>query len=352
MQTSIGRMTLQDMPQFWQHVQGLVSQKHVNSLEEDALRKGLSKRMSTLIGLASLNALSGVMQILKTCHDTQMGFDGDTGPRRAFEVRFSYFVKHSSCSGDRNRELEHLAKCHMLALELAQSEWGLPQYQQMVVDCIVDWIEVSPLSVCCACVSTMTALARAEPAVFEALMKQLMRHTQTTLGPGKLQLLASFVCSLSNNGLPIWSADFENALAEHLKNSIYNWSQERVQDEIHSEGLVRLCQINGTVGGVVRAAFSKRLAKQARGVSLALKSTQNVGEAQRALKEWTRLVQKAQAVRMLAFDSVMRRAILDAVSECVEICMEPGGKLSECLEEVQRMQWNLVLLVGGNSLEG
>lgn len=351
MQVRIGRMTLEDMPHFWQRVRALVAQNLVSSSDEDTLQKSLLKRISTLISMASLNAMHGTLEILKAFRDLQMSLDGDTGPVRAFEVRFSYFVKHSSCSGDRILELGHLAKCHTLTVELVCSEWEIgTKYQQMVIDCIIDWVDVAPLSVCCACITRLAELSRADPLVFDAVMKRLMQHTQTRIEPpGGLALLAGFICGLSNCGLPLWSEDFENAIAQHLEVSISNWSRERLQDEIHDEGLVQLCQINDRVGKVVRAAFSKRLAKQARSVGLALKKTENVEEAKFALKDWTRFVQRAHTVHMLAFDSAMRCAILGALSECVEICMEPGGKLSECLEEVQRMQWNLMLLVGGNA---
>jgi len=166
---------------------------------------------------------------------------------------------------------------------------------------------------------------------------------------GRLALLAGFICGLSNNGLPLWTEAFENALAQHLERSISGWSRERLQDELYNEGLVQLCQINDRVGKMVQVAFSRRLAKQARSVGLTLKKTENVEAAKIALKDWTRFVQRAHTVSMLAFDAGMRRTILGALSECVEICMEPRSKLSECLDEVQRMQWSLMLLVGGNA---
>lgn len=350
LQVGINRLTLEDMPHFWHRVQGMVSQNLINASDGDALQKSLTKRMSTLIDMASLNAMSGILQVLDNFRDLQPGQDAASNPRRAYEVRFSWLVMRTASCGDRSQELEKLSKCHSISTELALSAWGLPQYQEIVINRIIEWIDVSPLSICCQCVGTLSALARAEPRVFEELAKRLKRQAQRKFQRGELQSLAGFLCGLTNGGLPIWSKDFEGALAQHLSDSITSWSKERLQDEIFGEGLVQLCQANETIGSVTRAAFSKRLAKNARAIASTLKSSSNLEEAKSALKDWTRYVQRAQRVDMLAFDQDMQRAILNGLSDCVEICMEPGSSLSGCLEEVQRMQWGLMLSVGGNSL--
>lgn len=349
-QGSISRMTLQDMLQFWQRFQGLAAQNSLTSSDSDLLQKSLSKRMSILIGLASLNALSGIVNVLQSFRDLQINLEGEGGPLHALEARFSYFVKQSSCSGDRSREIESLAKCLPVAVTLASQDWQLPRYQLMVIDHIAKWFEVAPLRICCNYASTLASLARGEARIFEALMQQLVCQAKRKLSPVHLQAFASFLCSLSNSGLPVWSEDLEAAIAHNLQSSISAWSDERLQDEIHSEGLVHLCEINANIGRIVRAAFSKCVTKQARSIGLKLKSTQKLEDATAALREWSRLVQRAHTVRMLAFDAVMRRAILDAFCDCEEICMVPGSPCSECLEEVQRMQWNVMLLVGDNGV--
>lgn len=346
----INRLTLEDMPHFWHRVQDMVSQNLINASDGDALQKSLTKRMSTLIDMASLSAMSGILQVLDNFRDLQPGQDAASNPRRAYEVRFSWFVGRTASGGDRSRELEQLSKCYSISNELALSPWGIPRHQEIVIERIIEWIEVSPLSICCQCVGTLSALARADSRVFEELAKRLMRQAQRKFQRGELQSLAGFLCSLTNSSLPIWSKDFEDALAQHLTDCIASWSKERLQDEIFGEGLVQLCQANETIGNVTRAAFSKRLEKNARAIANTLKSSNNMEEAKDALKDWTRYVQRAQRVDMLAFDEDMRRAILNGLSECVEICMEPGSSLSGCLEDVQRLQWGLMLSVGGNSL--
>lgn len=343
----INRLTMDHMPAFFRHLQWMRAQNLLGREDASTLWSCMRKRVAELFGRVRLDDMHLAIGVLKDLHsDNDANGDNRDAPRRALEGRITYLVQHPGGAGsDPHVEFDALYLCHRYAASLVSDNLAACRVQEFAVERLARWIEAGSLVVLADRPSEVSVLVEKAPQLHQSLLIRLTSLTKQNLPPGQLHTYATLLSELERHNVHVLSDDLEGYITKFMRSSIDSWPRDRLLSELFHPSVRQLCSVNERIGKGVRTAFGRRLGKDILVLSNSFQKHSDVPKIKASFKEWTDLVKKAHGAQMMDFDIGTRHGVMDALSTCVERCLDALG--GEAVEEVNRMQWSTMLLLGG-----
>lgn len=357
----VGRASMADLPSFVEHLRSLLAERppaasSTSQEEADRASEAVARRMADIFSKVKLDEVMDAMDVLKA-FDAGIGSSHTSVAWRVLQERLANLVQQQAKGGggrgDPTREFLALSQCYSLAQDAQDGGLGGDELRTVTVARVAKWLESAQLRVLGDQCAAIGALAKAEAPILRSLLDRLLAISRRGLPLGQAQHFARLLCDLgAGQGLELLgsSRPLLDAVIGQLRTGFGSWPEERLVEELFDPWVVRLCHANAAVGATAKAAVVRRLCHGLRSVFSGLDGRSaasfDLAELQADVREWTALVKKAHNAALIEFDQPTRYAIMDAVSQCFECCLESHA--SSAMDEVQRLQWSMMVLLGGD----
>lgn len=273
---------------------------------------------------------------------------GDRTPRRALEARLAHLVQHPRTANAHQSEFATLVQCRAHAIELVGKELATADVREVATKGIEQWMELATLALLDEHIAVISTLGREEPAIFEALSSRLKRLVKQGFSVRSLGEFVTVVVRLQEQDVQVLSSDLEEALVKKFASYADSWPSERLLEDMFTREVQSLCRISGRIHLGISEAVTRRLANDVALLSRSTKTTEDVPALRRGLAQWEQTTKRASHFQMVSFDTDTRHALVDALSDLTAKMMASRGPT----EEIQQMQWSIMMLVSGPQLIG
>lgn len=304
--------------------------------DSEKVRNAFRTRLAELLGSVPLQHLDRARQTLLLLHggNTNLEFvlrgeiinplrEGierttNQDPTRVFEERIAYLAY----KGVHN--LAVLAQCHATTADLAQRKCIRLKVHDVVMGCILRWIERESLLRLRKHAVLLHGLAQAEPSVLAAVERKLVKRALQPFPPLQLAGFAQVLLDLQDDGLMMLDGPgvpvldqasakllppLQVAVLSALRAGMQDWPMDRAPAEFHGP-VLRLVNESHDLREIMIVLTTERAYNGLCAVRDMVLRRVEPTKVQQGLLDWGRFVLKTGEGGFLDFDYIMKTLIM------------------------------------------
>eukprot|EP00403_Amphidinium_massartii_P034529 CAMPEP_0178439022 /NCGR_PEP_ID=MMETSP0689_2-20121128/35923_1 /TAXON_ID=160604 /ORGANISM="Amphidinium massartii, Strain CS-259" /LENGTH=577 /DNA_ID=CAMNT_0020061501 /DNA_START=176 /DNA_END=1909 /DNA_ORIENTATION=+ len=346
----LAKMTLQEAPQFFQSIAGMVDVGVTTPKQSGVLHQTMQKRLAELCNTAKLTEVSSAGQVLQQWEEFTLARAPEL--RKVLEGRMTFLLHHlngsSSTITPAPAEVLHM---HMTkTMELRKSGFVSNEiYHQSLAQSRSAMERYTPEELLHN-VPKVWELANLEPSLLECLDRRLLKLSQRPLRePKQLNFFLTVVARYVEVGMKFENTLLQETLQQRVLSCMEEWPRKALEILIDGDGgLLRLCKVDARMHATVQESFANRLV-EAMNTTLDLWDGQDTLHALReAVGVWLRLAKRAMGAGALVISDATRRDILVAASRFTERCVD-HVEIADAMKDAQALEWSIVVMVGGHA---